>query len=132
MGLISHHHHGSTPGHSPVTALLSIYQNLIDNAEEGDMSALIALDQSAAYDIVDHPLLLQKLKLIGMGPDTLAWMVSFLEGRSQVVEIEGFQSPPLSQTPCSIIQGSVGSCILYQLFTVDLPQALHDHPPHSP
>ena len=90
IGLVSHHHHGSTPGHSPATALLSVYQQLVEHAEMGDWSALLQLDQSAAYDIVDHPLLLQKLKLIGMSPDTLSWLGSFLEGRSQVVEIEGF------------------------------------------
>ena len=132
IGIISHHHHGSSPGHSPVTALLSMYQQLIENAENGEMSALLALDNSAAFDIVDHPLLLMKMEEIGFAPDTLRWMDSFLSNRMQVTEVESFLSPPLQHPPCSIIQGSIGSCILYQIFTVDLPQAIHPHPPHPP
>ena len=31
------------------------------------------------------------------------------------------------QEPCSVIQGSVGSCVLYAIFTADLPFALHPH-----
>ena len=129
--IITHHHHGSSPGHSPVTALLSVYQQMIENAENGQMSALIALDQSAAYDLVDHPLLIQKMKMMGMGPQTLSWIHSFLSNRFQRTEIESFLSPTIPHPPCSIIQGSIGSCILYQLFVVDLPQSLHPHPPHT-
>ena len=132
LGLISHHHHGSTKGHSPATALLSIYQQLTERAERGDISALISLDQSAAYDIVSHLLLMDKLKLMGLSQDSLSWIQSFLADRLQVTEIESYQSDPILHPPCSIIQGSVGSCILYQLYTVDLPQALHQHAPHPP
>ena len=52
--IIPYNHHGSRAGHSTTTALLNIYEKLINNAENGKVSALIALDQSAAFDLVPH------------------------------------------------------------------------------
>ena len=52
--------------HSTTTALIDIYENLVDKAERGMTPSLLALDQSSAYDVVDHPILLKKLKAVGL------------------------------------------------------------------
>ena len=56
---------------------------------------------------------------------------SYLSDRRQVVDTECLSSPPLEQPPCSIIQGSVSSCVLYAIFTADLPLAIHPHPSYT-
>ena len=131
--IIPHNHHGAKKHHSPITALISIHEMLLEKAEQGDVAALIAIDQSAAFDLCSHDILEEKVKLIGMDQESLGWMTSYLSNRCQQVEIEGFLSPPLYHPPCSIIQGSIGSSVLHQIYTADLPLALHpDCLPHSP
>ena len=54
------------------------------------MSAILALDQSAAYDMVDHEILINKMRLIGMNVNAINWMKSYLSNRRQCVEVDGF------------------------------------------
>ena len=50
------------------------------------------LDMSAAFDVVDHQILLKKLALYGFDEDSLSWIQNYLNGRSQCVMIEGVLS----------------------------------------
>ena len=61
----------------------------------------------------------------------MKWIQSYLAGRNQVVEIETFTSQQLEHPACSVIQGSIGTCILYMIYVADLPFSLHDHGPQS-
>ena len=70
---------------------------MINNAECGQISAIIALDQSAAFDIVPHNILKEKLKLIGFDPEAQAWIASYLKERYQKVDIESFLSSTILQ-----------------------------------
>ena len=64
-----------------------------------------------------------------MDEQSILFMDSYLSGRQQQVEIESFLSAPLQHPPSSIIQGSIGSSILFSIFIADLPLALHPHLP---
>ena len=55
-------------------------------------------------------------------------MQSYLSDRTQSAMVDGFLSDPRNLPPCSVVQGGVGSGILYLCFTIDLPDVLHDHP----
>ena len=79
------------------------------------------MDQSLAYDLVDHRILLQKLETLGLDRLSIQLMRSYLENRQQSVQVESFISPPLMSGPRSVIQGSALSCVLYIIFTLDLP-----------
>ena len=59
-------HHGSRGSHNACTALLQMYDTWIDAVESGNMAGVMMVDLSAAFDMVDHDLLLQKLELIGL------------------------------------------------------------------
>ena len=52
-------------------------------------------------------------------------MTSYLEDRSQAVYLEGQTSYQLSIGPRSEVQGSGLSCVLYLIFTLDLPLIFH-------
>ena len=56
------------------------------------------IDISAAFDMVDHPLLLEKLKLFGLEEEVIQWFDSYFSGRTQSVMTDGSLSPPLSAT----------------------------------
>ena len=107
--ILPHNHHGSRCGHSPTTALISIHDKLIEKAEQGYTSALVALDLSAAYDLVDHALLKEKMKLIGMDENAIRWMDSYLANRKQVMEIESFRSPHSTTRPARWSRGRSGA-----------------------
>ena len=98
---------------------------MTDKAEKGDVSAIIAIDESAAFYLVDHSILGKKLELIGMDEGSLEWMHSYMSDRRQSVEVEGFPSDPIQHPPTSVTQGSIGSSVLYLIYTADLLEAIH-------
>ena len=89
--------------------------------ENGEETVALAMDQSLAYDIVDHIILLNKLQAIGLDPLSISLMKSYLEDRQQSIQVECSTSPPLHSGPLSVIQGSALSCTLYIIFTLYLP-----------
>ena len=57
--------------------------------EDGELSGVCLLDMSAAFDIIDHTLLLKKLELYGFDRDSLEWIQSYLSDRRKCVSISG-------------------------------------------
>ena len=56
------------------------------------------IDLSAAFYMVDHNILLEKLELYGMDAQARNWMGSYLANRTQVVMVDGCLSPPPNVT----------------------------------
>ena len=54
-------HHGFLANHSTATAMIQLHNLWIEAAENQELSAALLLDQSAAFDVVDHRIFLQKL-----------------------------------------------------------------------
>ena len=65
------------------------------------------LDLSAAYDVVNHTILLERLNYsFGISDSALSWIESYLKDRSQRVAIGTVQSDDL-KLQCGVPQGSV-------------------------
>ena len=118
-------HHGSRVGHTTTTAIIEMYESMIEAYENGQVCALVSLDQSLAYDLIDHQILVERLKVIGANDMTVKLMTSYFNDRKQYVEIETKSSSWLENEACSVIQGSLGSCLMYAIGTADLPAYLH-------
>ena len=58
--------HGSRPGHSTATALVQLYDRWAEEIDDGKLVGVLVCDQSAAFDVCDHYLLVEKLKLMGL------------------------------------------------------------------
>ena len=69
------------------------------------MSFLVLLDISAAFNTVDHGILLGKLSKLGIGGLALAWLRSFLEDRPQRVQLKSVSA--LWNLNCGVPQGLI-------------------------
>ena len=128
--IIPSNHYGGRKHHTTSTALIDLYESQIVAYEKGHTSAIISVDQSAAFDLIDHKILLDRLKILGATPHSLLLLSNYLSDRSQLVELDCKKSVTLSNEKCSVIQGSLGSCLLYTIGTLDLPASLHINHPH--
>ena len=63
--LLHPNHHGFRSAHSTTTGLIQLYDSWVEAVERKEFSGVCFLDLSAAFDVVDHPLLLQKLVQYG-------------------------------------------------------------------
>ena len=86
--LIETEQHGSRNGRSTLTQLLSQHDQIVDKLAQGYNCDLTYLDFSKAYDLVDHSILLRKLKAKGFHGKVLKWIQGFLSERKQVVRVK--------------------------------------------
>jgi hypothetical protein len=119
--ILHENHHGGRAGHSTETALLEIHNNLYEIIDQGRIAALISIDLSAAFDLCDHKIMVDKLEHYGIRNRSLEWFRSYLSDRTQCVQIGAETSPNMECPPCSVIQGSVGSGLLYTIYTNEMP-----------
>ena len=80
----------------------------------------VMLDLSAAFDTLDHSILLHRLfQRFGVSGTTLQWFTSYLSGRSQQVVIDNQISSP-AVLKVGVPQGSVLGPILFNAYTTPL------------
>ena len=76
------------PGRSTETSLIWVMDDLHGINDQGSAAMLISLDLSAAFDCIDHTILLRRLQLdFGVTDVALAWFGSFLSDRLQKVVV---------------------------------------------
>ena len=114
-------HHGFKPGHSTATALTQMYDLWIREAEDRKLSAALLLDLSAAFDVVDHNILLDKLQLYKFDPEAISWFKSYLSDRRQYVMVESSLSDPRPVGEQSVPQGSLLGPLLFIIFYNNFP-----------
>ena len=113
--------------HSTETALLSVTSDALMAADRGMMTILGFLDLSAAFDCVDHMILLQRLQLsFGIDSIALQWITSYFRGRSCRVRYNGVLSE-LSVVDCGVPQGSVLGPKFFLLYTSDVFALAEQH-----
>jgi hypothetical protein len=70
---------GFRPGHSTETAVLRVLSDILQAVDREDVAALILLDLSAAFDMVGHNILLQRLRIsYGIDDTAYRWFQSYL------------------------------------------------------
>lgn len=113
--------------HSTETALVKVTNDLLIASDNGLVSILVLLDLSAAFDTIDHHILLQRLEhLIGITGTALSWFKSYLSDRSQFVHVNDESSMPAIVSH-GVPQGSVLGPILFTLYMLPLGNIIRKH-----
>ena len=103
--------------YSTETALLHITNCLLESTDQGRVSILSLLDLSAAFDTIDHNILLERLHMtFGISGSALQWLRSYILDRFQVVVVNSISSTP-QRLDFGVPQGSVLGPLLFVLYT---------------
>ena len=121
--LLHHSHHGFLQHHSTATALHQIVDTWVRAADSGKLSATLFLDLKAGFDVIEHKVLLLKLKEYGFTETTLSWFESYLVDRFQCVQIESVLSE-LRKVKWGIPQGSILGPLLFIIYINEVPEAV--------
>lgn len=106
---------GFRPGHSTVTALVKITDDIRLGMENQLLTVLTLLDFSNAFNAVDFDILLASLRSINISPSAIDWFRSYLYGRRQRVRVEDYFSS-WCDTSSGVPQGGVLSPLLFAVF----------------
>ena len=106
--------------HSTETALVKVQNDILLELDKKRGVVLALLDLSAAFDTIDHDLLLKTLAdRIGITGNALLWFKSYLTKRTQAVFIDG-KTSNLVIIVFGVPQGSVLGPIIFTIYTIPL------------
>ena len=115
--------------YSTETALLRVKNDILLNMNKQHVTLLVLLDLSAAFDTVDHNVLLSRLhSKFGISGTALEWFSSYLSGRSQRVMVQGHLSQNLNLDFC-VPQGSCLGPLLFTIYASTLFDVIKAHLP---
>jgi len=101
--------------HPTETALLGVLSDIYAAADRQDVTLIGLLDLSAAFDCVDHDILVRRLQQsFGICSTELKWLQSFLHGRTQQVCYNG-QLLAVVELLFGVPQASVFNPLLFLL-----------------
>ena len=113
--------------HSTETALLKVQSDILTALDSGSGAVLLMLDLSAAFDTIDHGILLFRLNsLYGISGDALDWFKSYLSNRVQRVII-GDTVSECKGLNFGVPQGSVLGPKIYCMYTKPISDIIAGH-----
>ena len=113
--------------HSCETALLKICDDVLSVLDSETSIVMTFLDFSAAFDTIDHNILIEKLKKdYFLNGTVLKWFKSYIENRYSYVQIDGSYSDGKLVT-CGVPQGTVLGPILFALYTQEVHKIIESY-----
>jgi hypothetical protein len=114
---------GFRSSYSTDTALTHLMDSIKINSDQGNYTGMVLLDLQKAFDTVNHDILCNKLKAIGIDNNSVSWFRSYLSNRQQVINVNNHVSDPLDIT-CGVPQGSILGPLLFLIYVNDMQAAV--------
>ena len=90
----------------------------MQSLDKGGFTGAVLLDLLKAFDVVDHVLLVEKLKFMVASSQVVKWLALYLESRYQVTCVENCQSPQ-QKVLVGVPQGGVlGPLFFFLIYTL--------------
>ena len=113
--------------HSTETALLKVQNDILIDIDDKNVSLLVLLDLSAAFDTIDHDIILKRLNAeCGIDGNALKWFKSYLTNRVQSVIIDDEISTP-KKLNYGVPQGSILGPLLFTAYLAPLREIIVKH-----
>ena len=97
-----------------------MHSDILSAVDNGCVVVLVQLDLTAAFDTIEHGILLSRLShRFGVTGAALDWLRSYLADRKQLVRIGSDNSPPMS-VPFGVPQGSILGPLLFTAYSTPL------------
>ena len=113
--------------HSTETALLRVYNDMLFSIDQGGGGILVLLDLSSAFDTIDHAMLFNLWQdIFGISGSALDLLKSYLDGRTQCVQIDGIVSE-YAKLVCGVPQGSVLGPLSFCAYMYPIGSILRHH-----
>ena len=114
------HQSAYRPHHSCETAIMKILDDVLTKFNSESFIVMTFLDFSAAFDTVDHTILINKLEQqFGVTGNALLWFKSYLDSRSYKIKINNTLSK-LQYLSYGVPQGSILGPVLYSLYITEI------------
>ena len=113
--------------HSTETAWVRLHNDILSELDDNKTVLLVSLDVSAAFDTIDHSILLRLLESrLGVSGQCLNWFRSYLSDRTTRVIIDGKRSD-IKRVNFGVPQGSVLGPKLFALYILPLGDIARKH-----
>jgi len=116
--------------YSTETALLKIISDLRCNLDSHKILVLVLLDLSAAFDTVDHHILLNRLQhMVGLSGTVFNLFKSYLTDRRFLVSMDTCSSG-IHEINCGVPQGTILGSMFFNLYMLPLGDVIRRHGIH--
>lgn len=118
------HQYGFRSKHSTIHPIIHFINHCAEanNSQEPQSTLAVFCDLSKAFDVINHDILLHKLRVLGFRGVVNDWLRNYLSNRKQYVQFESYNSS-LVNISCGVPQGSILGPLLYLLYVNDIASA---------
>ena len=121
--ILNDNQHGFRAGRSTSSAISAFVDRVVGCFERGEYCSVMFLDLSKAFDCVSHELLVRKLYMYNVLPNSVKLITSYLSNRYQCVNYNKEESA-LGSLMSGVPQGSILGPVLFLLYINDFSNAL--------